>query len=485
LSSIANQISGTAQGQASAKGKAGHAKAAGAQSQGKDFASAVASLSGREGDGGRNGGRLSISAGAEVKQSRLALQRAEDATGALALRDAAEGQLGDAEKVAPDQAAAVAAALGEAAEGQSDDTGTTFEDRAAALLEAAARPGHKAKGEHRPEDVKLDGEQVPDDAQAAAPADGEAPAAGTDVGNLLQLLAATNAAPVAAASGGQATISEAAGEPAGKRPSAKADLQADVASSKADADAAADGAEMQGSDTDQLFRLIRADGKGRDLDVKISGDGERASIRDANPTGPKGETVTVVDARRYIGLAQTGNSAAVTSAIAQDPEWARSLAMTGGLTHSEAAATGKVVNTLKIQMNPIELGLVTATLRLHGEELVVSLQVQTSEAYRQLSNDQDAIVKALRDQGFGVDQVSVQMSPAADRNSGAQQGDGQNQQQFSGQPQAREGGNSRQGSAEQGARNFAREEMSHEGNKSESASGAAGPQSLRSGGVYL
>ena len=115
----------------------------------------------------------------------------------------------------------------------------------------------------------------------------------------------------------------------------------------------------------------------------------------------RGETVTVVDARRYIGLAQTGNAAAVTGAITQDPEWAASLSATGGLAPSEAAATGKVVNTLKIQMHPIELGLVTATLRLHGEELVVSLQVETGEAYRQLLDDKDTIVRALR----GLDRV--------------------------------------------------------------------------------
>ena len=53
---------------------------------------------------------------------------------------------------------------------------------------------------------------------------------------------------------------------------------------------------------------------------------DRASLRDASPNAAKGETVTVVDARRYIGLAQTGNAGAVTSAITQDPGWAASLA---------------------------------------------------------------------------------------------------------------------------------------------------------------
>jgi chemotaxis protein MotD len=220
--------------------------------------------------------------------------------------------------------------------------------------------------------------------------------------------------------------------------------------------------------------------------MSLSDKGDRATFRDATPTGPKGETVTVVDARRYIGLAQAGNAAAVTTAISQDPQWAASLSATGGLSHSEAAATGKVVNTLKIQMHPIELGLVTATLRLHGDDLVVSLQVETGEAYRQLTDDQDAIVRALRGQGFAVDQVNVQLAPA-DRSSNAQQGDSQSQQQqqFSNQPQAREGGNGRQGGNGEGAGNFSHEGASHEGTTSDNAPGLAGGQPQRSGGVYL
>lgn len=95
--------------------------------------------------------------------------------------------------------------------------------------------------------------------------------------------------------------------------------------------------------------------------------------------------------------------------------------------------------------------------------------------------------ETLIDQGFAVDQVSVQFTPA-DRGAETQQGDGQSQQpqpQFSSQPQAREGGNGRQGAEGQSARSFAREEASHEGNTSDNAAGLAGSQSLRSGGVYL
>lgn len=490
MSNIGNGILGAVQNQAAAKGKAGHGKVIGGASKGTDFANTVASFSGREGDAGRKGGRLSISGSAEAKQAvatdpkRTVLAESKQ-TGEIERAD------GTQPKAAHHEAHSISAALRKADPEAPGKEVTTFAEKAAALLDAASRPGRKAQADESTSDVRDPDEPASDEAEITTGTK-EDVAAGTDVGNLLALLAAANASPQATANGTQVAAAAAGGVAqvrgeAGAKSSEKADPRADVAA-KADAalvpDADADAVDLPRSDADQAFRLVRADGKGREIDMSISGNGDRATFRDASPTGPKGETVTVVDTRRYIGLAQTGNSAAVTTAIVQDPEWARSLGSTGGLTHAEAAATGKVVNTLKIQMHPIELGLVTATLRLHGDELSVTLQVQTGEAYRQLSEDQDAIVKALRDQGFGVDQVSVQLSPA-DRSSGTQQGDGQNQQQFSSQPQAREGGNSRQGGGEQAARNFGREEMSHEGTMSENAPGLADGQSQRSGSVYL
>ena len=464
MSTIGGNIPSVLQGQAPTKGKAGQGKATGEKG---DFAHTIANLQGREGDSGRKGGRISIS---------------------VTTRNAAETeQAGETRKTGLRDMAALAEALGEAGNDAMKKDKTPFEERAAALA-GANRKNHGESKAQDADDV-VDGEvEGEDDAGKTAPE--------TDVGNLLEMLAAPVATPHAvdvvvdgaaaaakAASGNVQDVKAQAGDKAQKAEggeSAKADT--DVAVERPDA------ADLHESETDQLFRLVRADGKGRELDMSISGAGDRANVRDATANAVKGETVTVVDARRYIGLAQAGNAGAVTSAIAQDPDWAASLGSTGSLSHSEAAVTGKVVNTLKIQMHPIELGLVTATLRLQGEELVVSLQVETGEAYRQLKDDQEAIVKALRGHGFAVDQVSVQLAPA-DRSAGSQQqGDGQSQQQqqqFSSQPQAREGGSGRQGGNGEGTGNFAGEGTSHEGNTSETAPGLSGGQPVRSGGVYL
>lgn len=453
MSTIASGVLGIAQGQAPAKGKA-----AGSSENG-DFEKTIASLNAKDGESGHKGGRTSISGHGGKEGEEMKGTRTHAAHGDIsALADAFQ------------KAGAKAGKPG---------------DGKASHAEGAVRAGRKGHAETA-EGVDADVEKT---AVTVAESGGEAGAAKTDVGNLLELLNAANAASHTVAGHGAAKAAATDGSKAqagGKVAGNKADLVSDRSGTAAEASelGMAEGGEVPQSDTDKLFRLIRADGKGRGLDMSLSGAGERATFKDADINSARGETVTVVDARRYIGLAQTGNAAAVTGAITQDPEWAASLSATGGLAPSEAAATGKVVNTLKIQMHPIELGLVTATLRLHGEELVVSLQVETGEAYRQLLDDKDTIVRALRGQGFAVDQISVQLAPA-DRGAGTQQGDSQGQQQqFSSQPQAREGGGGREHGGER-AGPFGQEGTSHEGNIAEAASGLAGGQSVRSGGVYL
>ena len=484
MSTIGSGVLGLSQG----KAKAGHGKMAGASEKG-DFATTIASLHSKDGEGGRKGARNSISGTANAEAE--ATQATDNRQKAVA-RD----MPAPAEALGAAADAAETATSGKPAFGEKDVPGSKV-----ALSERAARNGHAESRDGGKVAAKA-GKPVKDEADDGEGAGKAEAGRDADVGNLLELLAAP--ASVQAGAMPQTGAAFAAALPGivhdvKAQPGGKAAQRTDGAGGKADGQAgkvdtaqastadAVEADDLPQSETDQLFRLIRADGKGRDLDMSLAGTGDRATFRDANPSGPKGETVTGVDARRYIGLAQAGNGAAVATAITQDPEWAASLSATGGLTHADAAATGKVVNTLKIQMHPIELGLVTATLRLQGEELVVSLLVETGEAYRQLSDDKDAIVRALRGQGFAVDQVSVQLAPA-DRSAGSQQGDGQGQQaqqQFSGQPQAREGGNGGGRGNGEDAGAFAREGRSHEGNTSETASAPAGGQSVRSGGVYL
>jgi chemotaxis protein MotD len=80
---------------------------------------------------------------------------------------------------------------------------------------------------------------------------------------------------------------------------------------------------------------------------------------------------------------------------------------TPALDAIHASATHASAQSLKIQLHPAELGMVTATLRFAGEQLSIELQVENHEAYRRLSSDSDTIVSSLRDLGYDVDRVTV------------------------------------------------------------------------------
>jgi flagellar hook-length control protein FliK len=134
------------------------------------------------------------------------------------------------------------------------------------------------------------------------------------------------------------------------------------------------------------------------------------------------DQLTVLDSRRYLGFGGD-NAKMLTAALAG--EAGRALAPYATMTDVAAQATATTVNTLKIQMNPENLGTMTALLRLKGEDLSIEVTVDTIEGYRHLSKDQSAIVQSLRDQGFSVDQVSIQLNPAPKTES-QQQDQGQN-----------------------------------------------------------
>lgn len=239
-----------------------------------------------------------------------------------------------------------------------------------------------------------------------------------DLVDLLKLLA------------GESAASNAEGSQAGVEKNGKDDLKIKVtegmampmgAEGSADASTSGDDEQSQG---ERDFRFVRADGKGQSLLLRGEGNGgvdqsEQKTI----------ETVTVVDSRRYIAPVSTTNAASITAAMVGDGEWVSAMSPGSELANAAAQSShGKVVHTLKLQMTPIELGSVTATLRLSGEELSVQLTVDNPAALRQLSNDQSDILKALRAQGLVVDQVQVNMQVAStDRSADAGQNAGQGQ----------------------------------------------------------
>ena len=327
-------------------------------------------------------------------------------------------------------------------------------------------------------------------ASSQDPADEQVAQAGSQTasGDLDQLLAllgtaqTPSAAKEASASSSEFSEFQALAERAGKSKSpTKEEQNATKAGEAAHENAPVAGTipETEKSETDQLFRFARADGKGQDVSIAINKDTDTATVDTSGAQTGRAETVTVVEARRYLGLATTSNAQTVTSAIAGSAEWAQSVQTLTSETALHQQATGKVVNTLKIQMHPIDLGLVTATLRLKDDELHVDLKVETSDAFRQLNDDQNAMVKALRAQGFAVDQVNIVYN-APDSGNGAQQ-----------QQQSQAGGQfGREASAGDGT-SQGREQRNDDGTQgerwtaNETANDGSSSDAGRSGDVYM
>lgn len=127
------------------------------------------------------------------------------------------------------------------------------------------------------------------------------------------------------------------------------------------------------------------------------------------------ENISIVESRRFLGLAPSSNSTSLLASMTGDTGWSSAMhSRAVGADTVVGGATGSAVQMLKLQMTPHDLGTVTATLRLIGEELHVHLTVETRAAYRQLSEDSKGMLDSLKAHGFSVDQVTINISSTAD-----------------------------------------------------------------------
>ena len=237
------------------------------------------------------------------------------------------------------------------------------------------------------------------------------------------------------------------------------------------------------SSTDGV-RFVSADGRGRPVDMPVDKNAaEQSRSADKPANDLRLDTATVLEARRYLGFSIDGNATALANAAKADPTWSTALQAAQRPDPGTLGNTVTEVNTLKLQMNPENLGNMVASLKLKGDALTVELRVESIEAYRHLSADHDDIVKALQDQGFSIDKVTVQLN-ATDRTDTGADRDMARQ----GQAQ-REGQAQRDGQGGQPGRNDGRpDERSHRAgirDMADAASDDRGTDGGRPGNIYL
>ena len=212
--------------------------------------------------------------------------------------------------------------------------------------------------------------------------------------------------------------------------------------------------------------------------------GGAAERNSDEPATLKGGKVEVIESRRFMpAQAMSANAQLLTRSLVDAGNTALSAQRTAPaqpLAQAGPQQAGQTLHTLKLQLNPVSLGSVTAVLKLSGEDLSVEIKVQTAEAYRQIKQDNELIIKALRGQGFGVEQITVQHVAGPDRapSQTAQQGF-QPSQQGPGSSDAQSSG------SESGRNNAGQQGTGSQGGQGHEPSSYAGSGAGRTDGVYL
>ncbi len=438
-------------------------------------------------------GQLPSSTAAGDTSTQAAAGQATLTQGTQDMQVAADATTGSSAQVSTSDAAVTA-----------DETAVVADDPLAALLalKAAAQPATAAAGaKDKDADDKTDADAA-DTPAAGADATGKA-------ADLLQMLTAGTIAAAAAGQAQQPVSTKAGGDTAQVSTdagtavsdiagfvSAKQDTQADDAAITVDAD----GQSAATTDDTQLFRLQKAGLVAQSVDIalKTGTDGKTETSTDpTDQTTP--DTVSILDSRRFLGLAQTGNTGMLVAAMSGDKDWAGAMsgATSVNLLDDGLAPTSNVVHTLKLQLNPDNLGTVTASMRLVGDDLSIHLTVHNSAAYRELTSGSSSIVDGLRSQGFSVDNISVSIASSSDgtssnsnnSNSGTQNGSTQQQSAQTGQQgqqqnqQAWQRGTGDGSSGQQGR--WTNSNGSQTEGRNEGVGEAVAGNSAASGSVYL
>jgi chemotaxis protein MotD len=141
-----------------------------------------------------------------------------------------------------------------------------------------------------------------------------------------------------------------------------------------------------------------------------------ASLRDRRGNGGGAASkVTVVAPQDVVapGLTPATTSSLLVAGLAGDSGWQNSLRTVASMQQFGGQIGAAPLHTMRLQLHPAELGMVTANLRFAGDQLQVELQVENREAYDRLQNDSETIVKSLRALGYEIDQVTVQQPQIA------------------------------------------------------------------------
>ena len=137
-----------------------------------------------------------------------------------------------------------------------------------------------------------------------------------------------------------------------------------------------------------------------------------AALRDTKAIAAPATIIAVQSIPAPAPTPVIGTAAALAESLASETTRLASIDKPAASLPTQHIVSGQA-HSLKLQLHPAELGMVTASLRFAGEQLSIELQVENNEAYQRLSVDSETIVKSLRGLGYEIDRVTIVQSSVA------------------------------------------------------------------------
>ncbi|MGQ2927474.1 MAG: flagellar hook-length control protein FliK [Neoaquamicrobium sediminum] len=284
----------------------------------------------------------------------------------------------------------------------------------------------------------------PDDTQPRAAVQSESPS--TSKTQAAQISAAERAAVPAAPTDSQ---------PARTRTAANAPVNAAVAEKPASATQPPATIQQEGAQKPTPAASTSVSGEASGFVSAKEGSFARSSA--ANPAAAKADPVSAkVNVLNFTAAPAPApaappilstTAAGIVAAVEAEGTWRAAAQDPANSAAPRGTSAPGGVNTLRIQLQPVELGMVTARLVASGSQLSIEIQVESNDARQRLANDSEVIVKALRAVGYDIDKVTIQQGPQNGQSSAQQGASGRNDQM---QPDQQADRNAR-GRGDQGA----------------------------------
>lgn len=126
------------------------------------------------------------------------------------------------------------------------------------------------------------------------------------------------------------------------------------------------------------------------------------------------ERVTVTSVQTFAAPASVNVNptvAALVEVLAGEESVRQTQSLQSAASFSAPKPSGPA-HSLRIELHPAELGMISARLHLSGNQLMVEIIPDTHEGWHQLSSDSETITRAMRDLGFDIGKVTI-LQPSA------------------------------------------------------------------------